>query len=137
MCAIVLTDDRQQWKIKGLAWHNYESISLVLFGSVNIIDNWIKLRIEQKIKTTVLAELSYVLLLNINVNKGNPLPFIWGIGACTQKALIQIKRMLFIGKIEWSQKQGLEIRIVLNSVFGKFLTLFFLDTELNVWYLER
>jgi hypothetical protein len=40
--------------------------------------------------------MSYVLLLNINVNKEKPFPFIWGIGACTQKALMQIKRELYL-----------------------------------------
>jgi hypothetical protein len=45
-------------------------------GSSNITDNWIRLRIEEKMKTTVQAEMSYILLLYINVNKGKPLPFI-------------------------------------------------------------
>lgn len=83
-------------KIQGLALYDYKSFGLFLFGSANIINNWIRLWIEQKIKTSVLAEMSYISLLNINVNKEKPLPFIWGLSACHTKALIQIKREVYL-----------------------------------------
>lgn len=62
-------------EIKGLALYNYESFGY-FFVSANITDNWIRLQIKQKIKTSVLEEMSYILLLNININKEKTLLFI-------------------------------------------------------------
>lgn len=81
---------------QGISFIWLQNFGLFLFGSANIIDNWIRLWIEQKIKTSVLAEMSYISLLNINVNKEKPLPFIWGISACHTKAVIQIKGGVYL-----------------------------------------
>ena len=85
---------------QGISFISLWKLSLLFFfASANITDNWIRLWLEQKIKTSVLEKTSYIRLLNININKGITLFFSFGeISACCTKAWIQVKEGLFIGR---------------------------------------